>query len=55
MFVSQSRPYVPVGASVVVSSGSQRETQLVVYTRWGDRVKVSAPQGAVPYASIKSS
>lgn len=53
MFVDARHSHLPVGASVLLHQGTQKENQLVIYTRWGQPVQLTPPSGPVAYSAIK--
>jgi hypothetical protein len=55
MFVSTTAPYLPLGATVVVSDGHGHTTERLaaVYGKWGEKVDPTPPSSAVPFTSIQ--
>lgn len=54
-WVDTRRPDVPVAFTGQASNGHQRLNDTGVFNRWGEKVALVAPSGAVPYSSIPTS
>lgn len=54
LFVSTTAPYLPVGATLVVTSGNDTvvEQDAALFGRWGEAVHAKAPSGALPLSSL---
>lgn len=54
LFVSTTAPFLPVGATLVVSQpgGKVVEREATLYGRWGERIRPLAPSGATPWSSL---
>jgi hypothetical protein len=52
LFVSAKAPHLPVGGTLVLTHGSQRLTEAVIFTAWGEPVKLTAPTGAIPFHTL---
>jgi hypothetical protein len=53
LFVSTRAPYLPVGGAVSGTDvNGRRQSEEVVFTKWGEKLHVSAPAGAVTLASL---
>jgi hypothetical protein len=45
--VNERAPHLPVGATMVLTQGTVKQTRLVAFSDWGKAVVLSAPPGAV--------
>jgi hypothetical protein len=53
LFISLRAPYLPVGGVVSGNDvNGRRQSEEVVFTRWGEHVHSTAPEGAVSLASL---
>jgi hypothetical protein len=52
LFVSPDAPHLPLGATVDLQTGKQREAIAAAFTRWGERVREAAPASSVTYWSV---
>jgi hypothetical protein len=54
LFVSTTAPYLPVGATLVVSSANHKtiERLAALYGKWNEPVHPSVPKSAVPVSSL---
>lgn len=55
LYVSTSRPDLPVAFEGTASNSKEKVTDVGVFDRWDERLALSAPSGAVPYASLSGS
>lgn len=54
LYVSTKAPDVPVAFQGTASNSSEKVTDVGVFNRWGERLALTAPSGAVPYSALSS-
>ena len=54
-YIEATGPHLPFGAIQESGSGKNRTTASVQLSRWGERVAITAPPGAIPISSFTSS
>jgi hypothetical protein len=53
LFVRQGAPHVPVGGTISgVTKSGKRQTEVVVFKSWGEKLRLPVPAGAVASSSL---
>jgi hypothetical protein len=55
LYVSTSRPDLPVAFQGTAANSKDKVSDVGVFSRWGERLALAVPSGAVPFSSLPSS
>lgn len=54
LLVSPKGAHLPIGGTLITAQGAQRFKEVVAFSNWGARVRLTPPAGAVAFASVLS-
>ncbi|MHB8330191.1 MAG: hypothetical protein ACYDD6_11320, partial [Acidimicrobiales bacterium] len=52
LYVATSKPTIPIGFNGQAKKGTQTVNDVGAFTKWGEKLRLVAPSGAVAFSSI---